>query len=320
MGWKGAIRTVAATARRMEKDANRRQKIIAKELMAQDAALGVLDWELSVQKLTTVHHQLANFIDWTALLNKPQPSNQIPISKTTHQDRARFELDRFKPTLFDKLKGRAESKKQVLVDEYDKALGRDRSNHLLTLEEHKNTVLEWETDRALADRLLAGEDSAIKEVITEYQSLSKTDLIGSYISFSIENNLVHATPQVHSTDIVPNFRRKQLASGKLSQTDMPQSQFNALYQDYVASVALKVAGDLFKFLPLEEIFVTCESKMLNTATGRQEFTPILSVQFVRDTYQTLNLSTIDPSDSLANFNHVMNFKKTKGFSPIVPLG
>lgn len=100
---------------------------------------------------------------------------------------------------------------------------------------------------------------------------------------------------------------------------MPIGDFNELYQDYVASVALKVAGDIFHILPVEEVFVTCVTSMLNTKTGHKEMTPILSVQAVKETFKRLNLEHLDPSDSLANFNHAMNFKRTKGFQFGEPL-
>ena len=196
----------------------------------------------------------------------------------------------------------------------------DENERLALEEKHKGDFEEWENDRSLAKRLLAGEEAAILEVITELQTLNKTDLIGSSVQFSISDNYVHARPQVHTDEIVPSFRRKQLASGKLSETKMPIGQFNELYQDYVASVALKVAGDMFQILPLPEVLVTCESNMLNATTGHKEATPILSVQFVRSTLMQLKLVHLDPSDSIANFNHVMKFSKTKGFSAIVPLG
>lgn len=184
---------------------------------------------------------------------------------------------------------------------------------------YRSGLEEWENDRTLAQRLLNGEAAAIKEVIEEMQSLSDQDLIGSSVSFAIDDSFLHVKPAVHTDEIVPNFRRKQLASGKLSETKMPVGQFNELYQDYVGSVALKVAGDFFQILPLDEIYVTCLTTMLNPQTGHQEMTPILSVQFVRSTFAGLNLAKLDPSDSMTNFNHVMSFKKTKGFARIEPL-
>lgn len=151
------------------------------------------------------------------------------------------------------------------------------------------------------------------------QSFTKDDLIGSSVVFEIGEGFLHALPEVHSSDIVPSVRRKQLASGRLSESKMPAGQFNELYQDYVASVALRIAGDLFHIVPLDEIYVTCKAEMLNSSTGHQEMTPVLSVMFLRETMKRLNLKSIDPSDLLQNFKHVMKFKKTKGFEQIEPL-
>ena len=40
--------------------------------------------------------------------------------------------------------------------------------------------------------------------------------------------------------------------------------------------------------------MTCLSKMLNPATGHQEMTPILSVGFVRSTFEDLSLADLPP--------------------------
>jgi hypothetical protein len=206
-----------------------------------------------------------------------------------------------------------------LIAKAEEATKKDKSEFDVAKNQHTADVIEWEQDTQLAKRLIAGDIAAVKEVIEEIETLSKQDLIGAAISFRITEDFIHAMPEVHGDDIVPNFRRKQLASGNLSQTKIPIGDFNELYQDYVASVALKVAGDLFHILPMTEVYVTCVTSMLNTKTGHQELTPILSVQAVKETFKRLNLENIDPSDSLANFNYVMHFKRTKGFQPVQPL-
>ena len=43
---------------------------------------------------------------------------------------------------------------------------------------------------------------------------------------------------------------------------------------------------------------------------------ILSVKIMPETIQRLNLDMIDPSDSMRNFVHNMNFKKTSGFNEV----
>lgn len=317
MGWKGTVRTVSAALRAAERDAQRRHKAALKAQMIEDSAAAVADWEDYIDELVSVHTSLARTIDWRAMANKARPKEPQPAK--THQLRAEAALAEFKPRLFDFFRGGSAKLRARLEADLAEASTRDRYDYEKVVAAFQSASEEWENDTALAGRLLAGEAAAIKEVIEELQSLTDHNLIGSAVTFSIGEGFLHAKPEVHTDEIVPNFRRKQLASGKLSETKMPVGQFNELYQDYVGSVALKVAGDLFQIIPLDEVYVTCLTEMLNTRTGHQEQTPILSVQFVRSTFARLNLAHLDPSDSMANFNHVMSFKKSKGFAPIEPL-
>jgi len=317
MGWKGTVRSIAAASRAMERDAQRRQKQALKEQISSDAAVAVSDWENHIHELVSIHTSLCDVVDWHAIENHAPPVR--PELGQKHQTKSNAALASFKPGMFDFLRGGSENRKQNLISDCATAAQRDQANFDLEMDTYDNAVKDWENDGGMARRLIAGEASAIKEVVEEMQALSDQGLIGSGVSFSISNNFLHARPKTHSNEIVPDFRRKQLASGKLSETKMPIGEFNELYQDHIASVALKVAGDLFNFVPLDEIYVTCLTRMLNSKTGHQEMSPILSVQFVRDTFFRLNLDSVDPSDSISNFKHTMSFKRTKGFVPIEPL-
>ena len=317
MGWRGTMRSLAAVSRQLDREAERRHKQAVRDQLTADAADAVADWESYIDELLTVHKSLAQRIDWADVLSCEEPMK--PSAITRRQDAARQALKEFKPGTFDFLRGGSAKRKATLERALEAAVKEDEDELGSRLQEYREALNEWRADRELAQRLLAGDTGAIKEVIAEHQSLSSENLIGSRVDFSICEGSVHAKPQVHNDDIIPKFRRKQLASGKLSETKMPTGQFYELYQDYVSSVALKVASDLFQILPLDETYVTCTANMLNTSTGHQEPTPILSVQFVRATLENLNLEAIDPSDSISNFKHAMEFKKTKGFSAITPL-
>lgn len=317
MGWKGTLRTLSAAARAAERDAQRRHKQALKEQIIEESATAVDDWENYVNDLVSIHTDMNDMIDWHAIAAKVCPEK--PQMKSDYQKKSEVALATFKPSIFHFFKGGSKKLCQRLKDALKEAPERDRIDYDARKAKYADDVSEWEADTNLARRLVAGEDEAIKEVIEEMQLLTKEELIGSRVDFSISEGTVHAQPEVHGDDIIPNFRRKQLASGKLSETKMPAGQFNELYQDYVASVALKIAGDLFHILPLDEIFVTCSTRMLNPQSGHQELTPILSAQIIRETFMKLNLNNVDPSDSMANFNHTMNFKKTKGFAPVDPI-
>lgn len=317
MGWKGTMRSIAAASKAANKEAERRHKANLKQQRIEDAASAVVEWEDYIANLISVHVDLADAINWKAMASKQAPTK--PTHSSTNQDKAQNSLDKFTPKFFDFLSGGSEKKKAKLVKKLQRSIEIDEANFKKSQRKFDKELKEWKQDTNLAKKLIDGDINAIKEVIQEMQTLMDQELIGSNISFQITESFIHAIPKVHGDDIVPNFRRKQLASGNLSETKMPKGDFNELYQDYVASVALKVAGDMFHILPNTEIYVTCVTSMLNSKTGHQEITPILSVQFVKETFKMLNLKNIDPSDSLENFNHNMNFKRTKGLQPVEAL-
>ena len=311
MGWRGTMRSLGAAARAAERDAQRRHKAALKQQMIADAADAVSDWEAYIDDLLSIHTNLADEINWASLADTPPPAK--PLRRTDREDKARAELAAFKPSLISKVVGGTEKSRQRLASAIEAAADQDEQSYKNECDAYEIALREWQADTDVARRLNAGDEAAIIEVIEEYQVLNKEARLGRSINFAVLDGQVHATVLVHADDIVPSFRRKQLASGKLSESKMPVGQFNELYQDYVCSVALKVAGDLFRILPQREVYVTCEAELLDTATGYQKPTPILSVQFVQDTFMRLNLRQIDPSDSMQNFNHVMRFTKTKGF-------
>jgi hypothetical protein len=76
---------------------------------------------------------------------------------------------------------------------------------------------------------------------------------------------------------------------------------------------LRVAREIFALLPFESVIVTAVGDVVNTQTDHLEEKPLLSVAIPRRTLTRLDLNTIDPSDSMKNFVHRMDFKKNKGF-------
>ena len=100
---------------------------------------------------------------------------------------------------------------------------------------------------------------------------------------------------------------------------MNKGKFNELYQDYICSCVLRVARELFALLPIENVFVTAIGELLNKQSGHIEEQPILSVNIPKNSLDKLNLGLIDPSDSMRNFVHNMDFKKTTGFNAVTRL-
>jgi len=303
--------------RAAEREADRNRKIRLKAQAASDSSDAVAALDEYLDNLVSIHTDLRNGIDWLSLANKPKPRE--PMALTTHEDQACVTLQSFKPGVLDALRGGSEKRRARLIAAVDEAKALDRAAFMSASATYSEALAEWEADTELARRLVAGEGRAIREVISEMQSWTSEDRIGSHISFEIDDDFTHVKVSVHGDSIVPRVRRKQLASGSLSESNMPVGTFNELYQDYVASVALRLAGDLFNLCPLSEVYVTCLSDMLNRSTGYMAATPILSVHFVRKTFSALNLDALDPSDAMRNFRHTMNFRRTTGFSAVEPI-
>jgi hypothetical protein len=317
MGWRGAVRSMAAAARRAEREAERRQKYYAKQQMIEEAADAVADWQNHMREIVSLHVDRTDEMNWEAVLREPEP--QAPHRTNAREAEAIASFDAFRPRFWDLLWGGSEKRREGLERAIIAARAIDEQAYREATDSYRVRYAEWKADRDLARRLLSGDISAQREVIAEMESFSGEGLIGTQVSFRISDQFLHAIAHVHGDEVVPKVRRKQLQSGRLSESRMPAGEANELYQDYVCSAALRVAGDLFALLPRDEIYVTCVTDMLDRVTGHQAKTPILSVRFVRETFRHLSLGRIDPSDSMRNFVCEMSFKRTTGFSRVAPL-
>ena len=97
---------------------------------------------------------------------------------------------------------------------------------------------------------------------------------------------------------------------------IPKGRFYELYQDHICSSVLRVAREVFAILPpVRVVFVHAACDLINTQTGYKDEQTILSVAIPRESLMDLNFEAVDCSDSMANFVHNMNFRKTKGFAP-----
>jgi len=309
MGWKGTLRSIRAAQRRAEREAQRRRrelerqrKQLEKMRELERAAYEVQVYENYIDLLLSVHKEGSDVWDWEAIRSSELPTN-------IHEELAQAKLDGFKPGVFDELLGRAESKRDELVRAVEEAKQADEKEYQEALQA-----------RELADRILGGSAEAYLDAIRQTDPFSDISELGSSIEFRVENSsLVEATLHVNSEQVIPSEVKSLLKSGKLSVKQMPQSRFYELYQDYVCGCVLRVARELFALLPIEMVIVNAVGNLLNTQTGYMEEQPILSVAIPRKTLEGLDFEMLDPSDSMSNFVHRMEFRKTKGFSAVETL-
>lgn len=320
MGWKGTVRSIGAAMRAAERDAKRRQRELekkqkqyAKMQVLEQAAYEVEVFENQIEILQSLHKDCSAHIDWQGIAKTPRPL--APEKLSTHEKAAKFKLDDYKPGFLDRILKREEKTVAKLKTKIAAAVEKDKSEYIKNKEKHLVQTKDWEESTELACRLVAGDPKAKLESIKELNPFAEISSLGSSVVISVKDQgQVEATLNVLSKNVVPSEIKSLLQSGKLSVKPMPKGMFNEIYQDYVCSCAIRVANELFATIPDEFVIVTAVDELLNSKTGHLEKLPILSVCVSRKTLKSLNMNTIDPSDSMGNFVHNMSFKKTTGFS------
>ncbi|UTV99171.1 hypothetical protein KDW99_18300 [Marinomonas rhizomae] len=322
MGWKGTVRSIGAAVRAAERDAKKRQRELERQHKQYDkmqaleqAAYEVELYENQIDIIQSVHKECSTSIDWHEIALSKQPHKpQIDNEKELEALKV---LEDYKPSFVDRLFKREVRKKELFQQKVTEAIEIDKDQYEHEYAKWQELFEEWKERVEIAKDLLLGKVETKKDVIKSLDPFSEISNLGSSLEISFYGNgVLEATINVHGTEIVPSKSKSLLASGKLSIKSMPKGRFNEIYQDYVCSCVLRVANELFATLPDDLVVVTAVDELLNTQTGHLEEAPILSVLVSRNTIKRLNLESIDPSDSMSNFKHNMEFKKTKGFSRV----
>lgn len=311
MGWKGNVRSVKAAIRASERESARRQRELEKQRKQQAkmqeieyASVEVEIYENYIELIQSIHKDSSNLIDWQAILTSPKPEEPKLLN---HHESS------FKPKLVNKLLRNQDKAKQ-------KEIEKDHAQYEARITEWKQEVSDWEQGQYFASKLYNSEHKVKLEIIEFINPFSEIEKIGSHLTFVIdENGILEAELVVLGNEIVPTEIKSQLKSGKLSTKKMPKGRFNEIYQDYVCSAVLRVGNELLALLPDDMVFVHAYDNLLNKKTGHIEKQCILSVAISRNTIASLNMDFIDPSDSMDNFVHNMNFKKTNGFASVETL-
>jgi hypothetical protein len=318
MGTKSLIRSLNAIARQSERSARKRQR----ELLIQEreyykmqelqrAAYEVEAYENHIERITSVHKDCYPVYDWRKIEKKKAPKE--PENSKEREKHRRKEYEAYTPGFFDRL-FRLENKKRARLNQnIEEAIRLDEHDFLESKKEFADELASHNELIKLAMMINSGNTEFYIQAIENINPFSEIDELGSKIEYSIVSpEKAKVEFHVHDDKVIPKQTKTLLKSGKLSIKDIPTSKYNDLYQDYVCSATIRIARDLFSILPLHEIIVTANGNILNSSTGRIEKKPLLSALFIRETMDTINFDSADPSDCMKNFKHNMAFKKSQG--------
>ena len=153
----------------------------------------------------------------------------------------------------------------------------------------------WAYYHRLAPRILEGDIDAYLTVIRDAAPLDDLLAYGGEFQFGTDD------PSRMEVEFVVN--EEALKDQRLEKNVL---QYFDLLQDYVCSVTIRMARDLFALLPVSDVAV-------HAVLGGQT---VLSACFDKETMDRIPFGAADPSDTLAQFEHRMDFQPTRGFAPV----
>ncbi len=324
MGWKGTIRSINASIKRAERESQRRQrqqdrnnKAYAKMVAQEMARFEVQQYEELLIRLVTLHHDHMESIDWAEIAAEIEPAR--PVNHCKRELNAKMKFESYSPGFFMRLFRLGNWMKKRLHAKIEIARQADARQFDDETTKFEIAHNEWAENHTFATRILNGELEAYAEAVKELNEFEDISDIGSEVKVSFtERTFANATINVHSADVVPAHSKSLMKSGKVSEKPIPKARFNEIYQDHICSAVLRIAAEILAILPIDKVTVTATDNLLNPSTGHLEEQAILLVTIPRRTLESLNLVKIDPSDSLKNFVHEMDFHKSEGFRPLKP--
>ena len=171
----------------------------------------------------------------------------------------------------------------------------------------------------IATGVLENDNDAYNYAINLYNPFDFADEIGTYISYDFNSSIPQINITVKGKDVIPENEKYIVRDKEIKERPIPKNKFNEIYQDYVCSAVIRLAREFFAFFPINDVIINANGEIFNSSTGHNDDAIILSVYFPYDELQKLNFSLIDPSDSIRNFQHTMNFNKTTGFTAVSQL-
>lgn len=315
------IRSAAAASRRAERSHQRRTREAAREYKLQLKQEAISDSYDAVEKyneylevLKSVHKDVSDTVDWSALLNEAAPTE--PILSNKNEKQASDKLLRFKPSFFDKIFGTSRKKIEKLTKMVEVAKQVDHTDYNTQVRKHKESLEEQQALKNIAAGILENDINSYKEAIDYFKPFAEISELGSKMELEVSVHNTTVNLHVNSTSIIPDYILTLTSTSKLSRKNMSATKFNEHYQDYVCSCLIRVAREVFAYLPVNLVVVNALGDIYNTTTGITKEEVIISVAFDPNTLNTLNFELIDPSDSMRNFPHNMKFGKTTGFTGV----
>lgn len=163
-----------------------------------------------------------------------------------------------------------------------------------------------------------GDFNSFKNLVYKIELLSFLEEFGCECRIEIKKNHPHLEIILNTSEVVPGTKKEIRDNGlKLIDKPLTASEYNLISQDFLCSVILRTARELFANFPnLNQFDIHAFDNLLNSAKGIMEEVKLVEVKIDKVNFSKLRLSNVDPSEALELFNPKMSFSRSSGFKSI----
>lgn len=156
----------------------------------------------------------------------------------------------------------------------------------------------WSYYHSLAHEVLKGNIDVYLKLIYEVNPLADLLEYGSNFQFG--------TDSPKNIEVEFDVNEAALADIKRRKTS---TQYNEILQDYICSICLRIARDLFALLPVKNVLVHAKLAEIT----------VVSALLERTTFSKIHFGFVDSSDVLSGLNCNMDFSLQNSFNSVVRL-
>jgi uncharacterized protein (DUF1778 family) len=171
---------------------------------------------------------------------------------------------------------------------------------------------------SLISKVKKGDQSGVKDLLKTCNILSFLEEFGC--EYLIESKKDHTRLDIilNTSEVVPTTKMEIRKNGlELVDKAIATSEYNLILQDFMCSVVLRSANEIFANVPnLNQFEINVFDNLLNSAKGIIEEVKLIEVTIDKINFSKLRLSKVDPSDALENFKPKMKFSRSSGFKTL----
>lgn len=249
----------------------------------------------ALNRMERAHNRRVRQVDWSFLCDEPPPA--LPPRSHALEQRAALKLAHYRPSFFDSLFKMTGKRRRRLEEKVVTGQQMDTAQFVEAETAYRKVFNEWEFLNKMAEGVLHRSASAYRDAVEHFDPFSAITALGLSMNFKFYADHIIADLAVQADEVLPK----------------------EVYQDHVCSCVLRVGRELLALLPVEFVIVNVVGDLLNSATGRIELQTVVSAAMFPEALECLQFDSLNPSDSMRNFVHRMEFSKTEGLRPVQPL-